>query len=75
MDAGHQTEVADGGTAAGGITEYVEVRGKERNTACEALFLPDEEDLLLPLGRHGFNGSSEKAGSNRRTRRQSAVYC
>jgi clan AA aspartic protease len=42
-----ETGVADGGTVAGGITEYVEVRWKDRNTACEALVLPDEEDILL----------------------------
>jgi clan AA aspartic protease len=42
-----ETGVAGGGTVPGGITEYVEVRWKDRNTACEALVLPDEEDILL----------------------------
>jgi clan AA aspartic protease len=39
--------VAGGGTVSGGITEYVEVRWKNRNTSCEALVLPGEEDVLL----------------------------
>ncbi|MDR1257156.1 MAG: aspartyl protease family protein [Spirochaetaceae bacterium] len=40
-------------TLAGGvkvpsqITEYVEVRWKNRKTACEAVVLPGEEDVLL----------------------------
>jgi clan AA aspartic protease len=42
-----ETGVAGGGTVPGGITEYVEVRWKDRNTACEALVLPGEEDVLL----------------------------
>jgi clan AA aspartic protease len=29
------------------ITEYVEVRWKDRKTACEAVVLPDEEETLL----------------------------
>jgi clan AA aspartic protease len=39
--------IAGGGTIPGGITEYVEVRWKDRRTSCEALVLPDEEDVLL----------------------------
>jgi hypothetical protein len=35
------------GTVPGGITEYVEVRRKDRETACEAVVLPGEEDVLL----------------------------
>ncbi|MDR1307732.1 MAG: hypothetical protein LBK74_09190 [Treponema sp.] len=42
-----QTPGNGGGTVPGGITEYVEVRWKDRKTACEALVLPDEEDVLL----------------------------
>jgi clan AA aspartic protease len=42
-----ETGVAGGGTVPGGITEYVEVRWKDRNTACEAIVLPGEEDVLL----------------------------
>jgi clan AA aspartic protease len=42
-----ETGVAGGGTVPGGITEYVEVRWKDRNTSCEALVLPGEEDVLL----------------------------
>jgi clan AA aspartic protease len=42
-----ETGIAGGGTIPGGITEYVEVRWKDRNTACEALVLPGEEDILL----------------------------
>jgi clan AA aspartic protease len=42
-----ETGVAGGGTVPGGITEYVEVRWKDRNTACEALVLPGEADVLL----------------------------
>jgi clan AA aspartic protease len=42
-----ETGVAGGGTIPGGVTEYVEVRWKDRNTACEALVLPGEEDVLM----------------------------
>jgi clan AA aspartic protease len=42
-----ETGVAGGGTAPGGITEYVEVCWKDRKTACEALVLPGEEDVFL----------------------------
>jgi clan AA aspartic protease len=42
-----ETGVAGGGTVPGGITEYVEVRWKDRKTSCEALVLPGEEDVLL----------------------------
>jgi hypothetical protein len=42
-----ETGVAGGGTVSGGVTEYVEVRWKDRKTSCEALVLPGEEDVLL----------------------------
>ncbi|MDR1250622.1 MAG: aspartyl protease family protein [Treponema sp.] len=42
-----ETTVAGGGTVPSGITEYVEVRWKDRNTSCEAVVLPGEEDVLL----------------------------
>jgi clan AA aspartic protease len=42
-----ETTVAGGGKVPSGITEYVEVRWKDRETACEAVVLPGEEDVLL----------------------------
>jgi clan AA aspartic protease len=42
-----ETGVAGGGTIPGGISEYVEIRWKDRNTACEALVLSGEKDILL----------------------------
>jgi clan AA aspartic protease len=42
-----ETTVAGGGKVPGGITEYVEVRWKDRKTACEAVVLPGENDVLL----------------------------
>ena len=30
-----------------GITEYVDIRWKDRKTACEAVVLPGEEDVLM----------------------------
>jgi clan AA aspartic protease len=42
-----ETTVAGGGRVSSGITEYVEVRWKDRETACEAVVLPGEEDVLL----------------------------
>jgi clan AA aspartic protease len=45
-DAGEAT-VAGGGKVQSQITEYVEVRWKDRNFPCKALVLPDEEDVLL----------------------------
>jgi hypothetical protein len=51
-----ETAVAGGGTVPSGITEYVEVRWKDRKTSCEARNLrfpssPGEEDVLLGAGR------------------------
>jgi clan AA aspartic protease len=42
-----ETTLAGGGTVSSGITEYVEVRWKDRETACEAVVLPGEEDVLM----------------------------
>jgi clan AA aspartic protease len=42
-----ETTVAGGGTVPSGITEYVEVRWKDRKTSCEAVVIPGEEDVLL----------------------------
>jgi clan AA aspartic protease len=42
-----ETEVAGGGTIPGGITETVDVLWKDRYASCQALVLPDEEDVLL----------------------------
>jgi predicted aspartyl protease len=42
-----ETTVAGGGKVPSRITEYVEIRWKDRNTACEAVVFPDEEDVLL----------------------------
>ncbi|MDR1250688.1 MAG: aspartyl protease family protein [Treponema sp.] len=47
VDEASETAVAGGGTVPSGITEYVEVRWKDRKTACEAVVLPGEEDVLL----------------------------
>jgi clan AA aspartic protease len=42
-----ETTVAGGGTVPSQVTEYVEVLWKDRETACEAVVLPGEEDVLL----------------------------
>jgi clan AA aspartic protease len=42
-----ETTVAGGGKVSSGITEYVEVRWKDRETACEAVVLSGEEDALM----------------------------
>jgi clan AA aspartic protease len=42
-----ETTVAGGLKVQSRITEYVEVRWKDRRTACEAVVLPGEEDVLL----------------------------
>jgi clan AA aspartic protease len=42
-----ETTVAGGGTVFSQVTEYVEVRWKDRRTACEAVVLSGEEDVLL----------------------------
>jgi clan AA aspartic protease len=42
-----ETTVAGGAKFPSRITEYVEVRWKDRKTACEALVLPGEEDVLM----------------------------
>ena len=42
-----ETTVAGGGTVPSQVTEYVEVRWKDRKTACEAVVLSNEEDVLI----------------------------
>ncbi|MDR1149051.1 MAG: aspartyl protease family protein [Spirochaetaceae bacterium] len=42
-----ETTVAGGGKVPSRITEYVEVRWKDRNTACETVVLTGEEDVLM----------------------------
>jgi clan AA aspartic protease len=42
-----ETTLAGGAKVSSGLTEYVEVRWKDRKTPCEALVLPGEEDVLL----------------------------
>jgi clan AA aspartic protease len=42
-----ETTVAGGVKVQSWITEYVEVRWKDRKTACETVVLPGEEDILL----------------------------
>jgi clan AA aspartic protease len=41
------TGVAGGGTVPSGVTEPVMVCWKDRETPCQAVVLPDEEDVLL----------------------------
>jgi hypothetical protein len=41
------TGVAGGRTVPSGITEYVEVRWKDRETSCQAVVLPGEDEVLL----------------------------
>ena len=43
----NEATVAGGGKVPSGITEYVEIRWKDRETACEAVVLPGEEDVLM----------------------------
>jgi clan AA aspartic protease len=42
-----ESTVAGGGKVPCQITEYVDIRWKDRKFACEAVVLPDEEDVLL----------------------------
>jgi clan AA aspartic protease len=42
-----ETTLAGGVKIPSRITEYVDIRWKDRKTACEAVVLPDEEDVLL----------------------------
>jgi clan AA aspartic protease len=42
-----ETTLAGGGKVQSRITEYVEVRWKNRKSSCQAVVLPDEEDILL----------------------------
>ena len=43
----NETILAGGGTVPSQITEYVEVLWKDRETACRALVLPGEKEVLL----------------------------
>jgi clan AA aspartic protease len=47
VEEANETTVAGGAKFPSRITEYVEVRWKDRKTACEAVVLPGEEDVLL----------------------------
>jgi clan AA aspartic protease len=42
-----ETTIAGGGKVQSRITEYVEIRWKNRKSSCQAVVLPDEEDILL----------------------------
>ncbi|MDR0639130.1 MAG: aspartyl protease family protein [Spirochaetaceae bacterium] len=42
-----ETAVAGGGKVPSGITEYVDIRWKDRKTSCEAVGLPDEDNVLM----------------------------
>jgi clan AA aspartic protease len=42
-----KSTVARGGKILCGITEPVRIHWKDRNTVCEAVCLPDEEDVLM----------------------------
>jgi clan AA aspartic protease len=42
-----EATVAGGGKVKSGITEPVGIHWKDRDTVCKAVFLPDEEDVLL----------------------------
>jgi clan AA aspartic protease len=42
-----ETTLAGGVKVEGQITEFVEVRWKNRRAACEAVVLPDEDEILL----------------------------
>ncbi|MDR0635495.1 MAG: retroviral-like aspartic protease family protein [Treponema sp.] len=41
------TSIAGGGTVAGGVTEPVMVCWKDRETPCQAVVLPNEDEVLL----------------------------
>lgn len=43
----NETTVAGGGTVPSQVTEYVEVRWKDRRTSCNAVVLLGEKDALL----------------------------
>jgi predicted aspartyl protease len=47
LEEPNETTLAGGVKVPSGITEYVEVRWKDRKTPCEALVLPGEEEVLL----------------------------
>ncbi|MDR0663556.1 MAG: hypothetical protein LBF80_05710, partial [Spirochaetaceae bacterium] len=47
VEKSDETTLADGVKIPSRITEYVDIRWKNRKTACEAVVLPDEEDVLM----------------------------
>jgi clan AA aspartic protease len=47
VEEANETTLAGGAKVSSGLTEYVEVRWKDRKTPCEALVLPGEEDVLI----------------------------
>ncbi|MDR2537154.1 MAG: aspartyl protease family protein [Treponema sp.] len=47
VEEAKEVTTAGGVTIPGVITGYVEVRWKDRKTACEAIVLPGEDDVLL----------------------------
>jgi clan AA aspartic protease len=47
VEESNETTLAGGIKVSSGITEYVEIRWKDRKTACEAIVLPGEEEILL----------------------------
>jgi clan AA aspartic protease len=49
-----EATLAGGIKAPSQITEYVEIRWKDRETACEAVVLPGESEILL--GAYPFEG-------------------
>ncbi|MDR1470509.1 MAG: hypothetical protein LBT00_14610 [Spirochaetaceae bacterium] len=42
-----ESTVVGGGKISSQVTEYVEVRWRDRKTPCEAVVVPDEKDVLL----------------------------
>ena len=47
VEESEETTLAGGVKVPCRITEYVDIRWKNRKTACEAVVLPDEEDVLM----------------------------
>jgi clan AA aspartic protease len=47
VEKNNVTTVAEGGTVPSQVTEWVEIRWKDRESSCKAVVLPDETDVLL----------------------------
>jgi clan AA aspartic protease len=47
VEENDEVTVAGGGKAPCQVTEFVEIRWKDRKAACEAVVLPGEEEILL----------------------------